>query len=80
MGARIHTTRNEAIIHGGSSLQGVQVEATDLRAGAALVLAGLAATGTTTIKQIHHIDRGYQQIEKQLQQVGASIKRIREVT
>jgi len=80
MGARIQTNRNEAIIHGSSTYQGAQVEATDLRAGAALVLAGLAATGTTIITKIHHIDRGYQQIEKQLQQVGASIKRIREET
>lgn len=78
MGARIETNLNEATIFGNSQYKGTEVEATDLRAGAALILAGLAATGTTYISKIHHIDRGYQRIEEQLQQVGASIKRIRE--
>ncbi|RKD24102.1 UDP-N-acetylglucosamine 1-carboxyvinyltransferase [Ammoniphilus oxalaticus] len=78
MGARIDIQDNSAVIYGDSVYQGAEVEATDLRAGAALILAGLAAQGVTLISQIHHIDRGYQRIEEQLQSVGASIKRIRE--
>ncbi|HJV44818.1 MAG TPA: UDP-N-acetylglucosamine 1-carboxyvinyltransferase [Bacillota bacterium] len=76
LGANIEIIQNEAHIHGVRRLFGAEVEATDLRAGAALILAGLAAEGTTVISQVHHIDRGYERIEDLLQSVGAHIKRI----
>jgi UDP-N-acetylglucosamine 1-carboxyvinyltransferase len=76
MGANIETIHNEAHIHGVKELKGSQVAATDLRAGAALIIAGLAAKGTTLIDLVHHIDRGYERIEELLQSVGANIKRI----
>lgn len=77
MGADIRVDLNTAIIRGVSSLYGASVEATDLRAGAALVIAGLAAKGITTVTQIHHIDRGYDRIEHIFQSLGASIERVR---
>lgn len=77
MGARIDINGNEAFIHGNARFKGAEVDATDLRAGAAMILAGLAANGTTYVNQVHHIDRGYERIEEQLQSIGASIKRIR---
>ncbi|WP_024984200.1 UDP-N-acetylglucosamine 1-carboxyvinyltransferase [Brevibacillus borstelensis] len=76
MGASIYVDLGSAIIRGGNKLSGTSVEASDLRAGAALVLAGLAAEGTTTVSQIHHIDRGYERLELQLQQLGARISRV----
>jgi UDP-N-acetylglucosamine 1-carboxyvinyltransferase len=76
MGAKIDMVKNEAHILGRSRFSAAEVVASDLRAGAALVLAGLAASGTTIIDHIHHIDRGYESIEKTLQLVGAKIKRI----
>jgi UDP-N-acetylglucosamine 1-carboxyvinyltransferase len=79
MGADIRVDMNSAFIRGVPRLYGATVEATDLRAGAALVLAGLVATGTTVIEQIHHIDRGYDQIETILQRLGAKIERYTEV-
>ncbi len=78
MGADIRVDRNTAIIRGVRRLYGATVEATDLRAGAALVIAGLAATGTTVVEQIHHIDRGYDRIERIFQHLGASIERFAE--
>ncbi len=75
MGADICVQMNVAMIRGVSRLYGASVEATDLRAGAALVIAGLAAQGTTVIEQIHHIDRGYAQIERMLTRLGACIRR-----
>lgn len=75
MGASIYVDLGSAIIRGVNRFYGAYVEATDLRAGAALVLAGLAAEGTTTVGQIHHIDRGYDRIELQLRQLGADITR-----
>lgn len=75
MGADIHQDWNSAFIRGVPRLYGATVEATDLRAGAALVLAGLAATGTTVVEQIHHIDRGYDRIEEIFQQLGGRIQR-----
>lgn len=77
MGAKIDILGNEAHIHGGASLCGAEVDATDLRAGAAMILAGLAAEGTTLVNQVHHIDRGYERIEEHLQSIGALIKRIK---
>jgi UDP-N-acetylglucosamine 1-carboxyvinyltransferase len=75
MGADITQDLNCAFIRGVSRLYGNTVEATDLRAGAAIVIAGLAASGTTIIEQIHHIDRGYEQIDQILSHLGASIHR-----
>ena len=76
MGARVEIKQNEARIIGGTRLIGSEVEATDLRAGAALILAGLVCEGTTYINRIHHIDRGYDRIDQQLQSIGAQIRRI----
>lgn len=75
MGADIRVDMNSAYIRGVPRLYGATVEATDLRAGAALVIAGLAAHGTTIVEQIHHIDRGYDRIEFMLSRLGASISR-----
>lgn len=75
MGADIRVDLSTAFIRGVPRLYGATVEATDLRAGAALVIAGLAATGTTVIEQIHHIDRGYDRIETIFQHLGAKIER-----
>lgn len=78
MGANIKTDGKAAIIPGGKSLQGAQVVATDLRAGAAVVLAGLVAEGTTEVSQIYHIDRGYENFTEKLRGIGANIMRIDE--
>ncbi|MWC27439.1 UDP-N-acetylglucosamine 1-carboxyvinyltransferase [Paenibacillus sp. MMS18-CY102] len=75
MGADIRVDMNAAFIRGVSRLYGATVEATDLRAGAALVVAGLAAQGRTVVEQVHHIDRGYDQIEHMLTRLGARISR-----
>ncbi|MEX2462468.1 MAG: UDP-N-acetylglucosamine 1-carboxyvinyltransferase [Paenibacillaceae bacterium] len=75
MGADIRVDLNSAFIRGVPRLYGATVEATDLRAGAALVIAGLAAHGTTIVEQIHHIDRGYDRIEIMLSRLGAAINR-----
>lgn len=76
MGAQIALKGNTAICTGTSDLHGAPVMATDLRASASLVLAGLAASGETTIDRIYHIDRGYECIEEKLAQLGAQIHRI----
>ncbi|MFD2116220.1 UDP-N-acetylglucosamine 1-carboxyvinyltransferase [Paenibacillus yanchengensis] len=75
MGADIRVDMNIAFIRGVQRLYGATVEATDLRAGAALVIAGLAAKGRTVVEQIHHIDRGYDRIEETLASLGADITR-----
>lgn len=75
MGANIKTDGNTAVIQGVDGLTGAPVKASDLRAGAALVLAGLAARGVTTISNVHFIDRGYENIEDKLSAVGAKISR-----
>ncbi|BBI34671.1 UDP-N-acetylglucosamine 1-carboxyvinyltransferase [Cohnella abietis] len=75
MGADIRVDLNNAFIRGVPQLYGATVEATDLRAGAALVIAGLAAQGRTIVEQVHHIDRGYDRIEEMFQQVGGNITR-----
>ncbi len=75
MGADIRVDLSSAFIRGVPRLYGATVEATDLRAGAALVIAALAAHGTTIVEQIHHIDRGYDRIEEMLSGLGATIKR-----
>ena len=76
MGAKIKVVDREAIILGKSKLYGSKVNATDLRAGAALILAGLVAEGQTEISQIYHIDRGYENIVEKFQDLGADIRRI----
>jgi UDP-N-acetylglucosamine 1-carboxyvinyltransferase len=76
MGAEIRLEGNTAIIRGVQKLTAAPVMATDLRASASLVLAGLVAEGTTQVERIYHIDRGYECIEEKLQQLGARIKRI----
>ena len=78
MGANIKTEGKAAIIPGGKQLQGAQVVATDLRAGASVVLAGLVAEGTTEVSQIYHIDRGYEKFAEKLRGLGANIMRIEE--
>ncbi len=77
MGASIATTgARGAIIEGPAKLTGCEVSATDLRAGAAMILAGLVAEGTTTVGNLHHIDRGYEDIVGKLKGLGADIQRI----
>jgi UDP-N-acetylglucosamine 1-carboxyvinyltransferase len=78
MGADIDLQGRSAIITGVDKLRGAAVESSDLRAGAALVLAGLAAQGETTVRNIHFIDRGYEDIEGTLKQLGATIERVEE--
>lgn len=75
MGADIRLTNNVAIIRGVPRLSGAPVQATDLRAGAALVLAGLAAVGETTIRGLQHLDRGYECLEEKLRNLGAQLTR-----
>ena len=76
MGADIQIEGNTAVCRGIDSLTAAPVMATDLRASAGLVLAGLAASGETLVDRIYHIDRGYERIEEKLQQLGAAIKRV----
>jgi len=76
MGADIQIEGNNAIVTGVERLTGAQVMATDLRASASLVIAGLVAEGTTLVDRIYHIDRGYECIEEKLQMMGAAIKRV----
>ncbi|HEC20064.1 MAG TPA: UDP-N-acetylglucosamine 1-carboxyvinyltransferase [Gammaproteobacteria bacterium] len=76
MGADIRLEGNTAIINGMEHLTGAPVMATDLRASASLVLAGLVAKGDTEVNRIYHIDRGYERIEEKLQQLGATIRRV----
>ena len=75
MGADIKIDGKSAIIQGVDELAGAPVKATDLRAGAALVLAGLVANGVTEIENIYHIDRGYSNIEEKFRNLGAIIYR-----
>lgn len=76
LGAEITVKGNTAIIRGMSKLTGAPIMATDLRASASLVLAGLVADGVTTVDRVYHIDRGYEIIEEKLRALGADIKRI----
>lgn len=78
LGADIAIEGPSAIVKGGRRLSGAPVMASDLRASAALVLAGLAAKGTTEISRVYHIDRGYEQIDKKLRRLGARIERVKE--
>jgi UDP-N-acetylglucosamine 1-carboxyvinyltransferase len=76
MGARIRLEGRSAVIDGVEKLHGAVVEASDLRAGAALCLAGLAATGDTVVRNVHFIDRGYQKFEDTICALGGSMKRV----
>jgi UDP-N-acetylglucosamine 1-carboxyvinyltransferase len=76
MGARVRKEGASAMISGVAELQGAAVMCSDLRASAALVLAGLAAEGTTRLDRVYHIDRGYEKIEQKLNAVGAAIERV----
>jgi UDP-N-acetylglucosamine 1-carboxyvinyltransferase len=78
MGADLKRESDYVIIKGVPYLSGAQVMASDLRASAALLIAGLAAQGTTEISRIYHLDRGYENIEERLSKLGASIWRLRE--
>jgi UDP-N-acetylglucosamine 1-carboxyvinyltransferase len=78
MGADIHVSDRIAVIRGGKKLSGAQVMATDLRASASLVLAGLVAQGKTEVLRVYHLDRGYEAIEKKLKGVGAKIRRAKQ--
>jgi UDP-N-acetylglucosamine 1-carboxyvinyltransferase len=75
MGAKIRLNGNTAFIQGVDKLTGAPVMATDLRASASLILAGLAAKGETVVQRVYHVDRGYERIEEKLSMVGADIKR-----
>lgn len=77
MGADITISGNAAMIGGVPSLSGAPVMASDLRASASLVLAGLVATGKTEINRVYHLDRGYEKLEEKFEQLGAAIKRVR---
>jgi UDP-N-acetylglucosamine 1-carboxyvinyltransferase len=78
MGARIQIGGRTAVVEGPSRLAGARVQASDLRASACLVLAGLVAEGETVVERVYHIDRGYEKIESKLRAVGAEIERVRE--
>jgi len=77
MGARVELEGATAILHGVEFLSGAPVMASDLRASAALVLAGLVARGTTEVNRVYHIDRGYEHIDEKLRKLGAEIERVR---
>ncbi|MCX8060681.1 MAG: UDP-N-acetylglucosamine 1-carboxyvinyltransferase [Aquificaceae bacterium] len=76
MGADIHVRDRLAIVRGVEKLYGAEVYSTDLRASASLVLAGLVAEGTTVVRDIHHLDRGYERLEEKLRALGATIERL----
>ena len=77
LGARIETDGATAVVRGVAAYQGAPVMATDLRASASLVLAGLAACGTTEVSRVYHLDRGYERLEVKLAALGARIQRVR---
>jgi UDP-N-acetylglucosamine 1-carboxyvinyltransferase len=78
MGADIKVEGSTATVKGVKNLKGAPVMATDLRASASLIIAGLAAKGTTAVDRVYHLDRGYERIEKKLESLGARIKRVKE--
>jgi UDP-N-acetylglucosamine 1-carboxyvinyltransferase len=79
MGAEIHVDGRTAVIRGVKKLTGAKVMASDLRASAALILAGLVADGQTDVLRVYHLDRGYERIERKLSKLGADIKRAKDV-
>jgi UDP-N-acetylglucosamine 1-carboxyvinyltransferase len=78
LGAQVRRQGTAAIVRGIDRLSGAPVTASDLRASAALVLAGLVAEGTTEVHRVYHIDRGYERIEQRLEGLGAAIRREKE--
>lgn len=80
MGAEINVKDRIAIVRGVKKLYGAEVYSTDLRASASLVLAGLVAEGRTLVRDIHHLDRGYERLEEKLKKLGATIQRLPQVT
>jgi UDP-N-acetylglucosamine 1-carboxyvinyltransferase len=76
LGADISVSGNEATINGVKKTSGAAIMASDIRAGAGLVIAGLAASGTTEVLRVYHIDRGYYRLEEKLSALGADIKRM----
>ena len=78
MGAHITAQGKTAIFEGVKELSGARVYASDLRAGAALLIAGIVAKGTTELYNIYHIDRGYEKIEEKFRSLGADIERVKE--
>ncbi len=78
MGADIKAEGASAVVRGVGKLSGARVMATDLRASAALVLAGLVAEGTTVVSRVYHLDRGYEALESKLERLGARIRRVKE--
>ncbi len=77
LGARIHIDGNVSMVEGVEKLSGATVMATDLRASASLVIAGLVAEGETRVDRIYHLDRGYDRMEAKLQAIGAHIERVK---
>jgi UDP-N-acetylglucosamine 1-carboxyvinyltransferase len=77
MGADIRVSGNTATVRGVRRLSGAPVMATDLRASACLVLAGLVAENTTEVQRVYHLDRGYEALEKKFEALGAAIRRVR---
>jgi UDP-N-acetylglucosamine 1-carboxyvinyltransferase len=77
LGADIRVEGNTAFVHGVEALSGAPVMATDLRASAALILAGLVAGGETRVSRVYHLDRGYERLEEKLKSLGASVRRVR---
>ena len=77
LGARIAVDGHTAVVEGVPALSGAQVMATDLRASASLVIAGLVADGQTVVQRIYHLDRGYDRMEEKLRMLGADIQRVK---
>jgi UDP-N-acetylglucosamine 1-carboxyvinyltransferase len=77
MGADITVQGHTAVVKGVERLSGAQVMATDLRASASLILAGLRAEGSTEISRVYHLDRGYERLENKLRALGADIQRVK---
>jgi UDP-N-acetylglucosamine 1-carboxyvinyltransferase len=78
LGANIEVFGDKAVVRGKTPLSGAEVIATDLRASASLVLAGLIASGETIINEAEHLDRGYEKIEEKLKSLGAPVQRIKD--
>ena len=76
MGAHIQVDGQQALVYGPTILRGTRVRALDIRSGAAMVLAGLCAEGTTEVTDVHYVDRGYESIDAKLAGLGASIRRM----
>ena len=76
LGADIRIDGNTAVVQGVAQLDGATVMATDLRASAGLIIAGLVARGETLIERIYHLDRGYERIEQKLSALGATVRRV----